>query len=82
MGTINRVPPDLPQTQEQHSSPRKDAYRGAVNVSPEIADQNREMEKGNVTAAKKAAEDIHTSGTDIRHEESHQTRGRRLNKHA
>jgi hypothetical protein len=84
MGTIGRVPPDLPQTREQQSTQRNDVYRGAANVSPEIEDQNREMEKGNVTAPKKVAEEIHTSATDIRQEESHQTRqrGRRLDRHA
>ena len=82
MGAINRVPPDLPQTREQQSTQRNDAHRGAANVSPEIADQNREMEKGNVTAPKKVAEDVQTSATEIRQEESHQTRGRHLNRHA
>lgn len=82
MGTINRVPPDLPQTREQQSTQRNDVHRGAANVSPELADQNREMEKGNVTAPKKVAEEVRTSASDIRHEESHQTRSRRLDKHA
>ena len=82
MGTISRVPPDLPQTREQQSTQRNDDYRGAANVSHEIADQNREMEKGNVTAPKKVAEDIRTSATDIRQQEPHQTRGRRLDRHA
>ena len=82
MGTINRVPPDLPQTREQQSTQRNDVHRGAANVSPELADQNREMEKGNVTAPKKVAEEVRTSASDIRHEEPHQTRSRRLDKHA
>ncbi len=82
MGAINRVPPDLPQTREQQSTPKNDAHRGAANVSPEIADQNREMEKGNVTAPKKVAEDIQTSATDIRQEQPHQTRARHLDRHA
>ena len=84
MGAINRVPPDLPQTREQQSTQRSDVHRGAANVSPEIADQNREMEKGNVTAPKKVTEEIRASSTDIRQEESHQTRqrGRRLDRHA
>ena len=82
MGTINRVPPELPQTREQQSTQRNDVHRGATNVSPEVADQNREMEKGNVTAPNKVAEEVRTSASDIRHEESHQTRGRRLDKHA
>jgi hypothetical protein len=77
MGTINRVSADLPPTREQASSHRADVHRGAANVSPEIADQNREMQAGNVTAPKKVAEHVKTSGTDIRHEEPHQTRGRR-----
>jgi hypothetical protein len=82
MGTISRVPQDLAQAREQQSPQRNDAYRGAANVSPEIADQNREMEKGNVTAPKKVAEDIQTSATDIRQEQPHQTRGRHLDRHA
>ena len=82
MGTINRVPPDLPQTREQQSTHRNDSHRGAANVSPEIADQNRELEKGNVTAPKKVAEEARSSATDIRQEESHQTRGRRVDRHA
>jgi hypothetical protein len=82
MGTINRVPPDLPQTREQQSPQRNDAHRGAANVSPEIADQNRELEKGNVTAPKKVAEEVRTSATDVRQEEPHQTRGRHVDRHA
>jgi hypothetical protein len=77
MGTINRVAPDLPPTREQANSQRTDVHRGAANVSPEIADQNREMQAGNVTAPKKAAEEVKTSAPDIRQEESHQVRGRR-----
>jgi hypothetical protein len=84
MSTISRVPPDLPQTREQQSTQRNDVYRGAANVSPEIADQNREMENGNVTAPKKVAEDVHTAATDIRQEQPHPTRerGRHLDRHA
>jgi hypothetical protein len=82
MGTISRVPPDLPQTREQQSTQRNDVHRGAANVSPEVADQNREMEQGNVTAPKKVAEEVRTSAIDVRQEESHQTRGRRVDKHA
>lgn len=76
MGTINRVSPDLPQTREQANSPRTDVHRGAANVSPEIADQNREMQAGNITAPKKVADEVKTSATDIRQAEPHQVRGR------
>lgn len=77
MGIISRVPPDLPSVREQASSDRTDVHRGAANVSPEIADQNREMQAGNVTAPKKVAEDVKTSATDVRQEQPHPVRARR-----
>ena len=76
MGTISRIPSDLPPTREQANSQRNDVHRGAANVSPEIADQTREMESGNVTAPKKVAEDVKATGTDIRQEQPHAARGR------
>lgn len=80
MGTIHRVPSELPP---QQPVARADAHRGAANASPEIPDQNREMQRGSVTAPQKVSQEVKTGSVDIRQAESHQVRRRpRLDKHA
>lgn len=80
MGTIHRVPSELIQ---QEPNARADAHRGAANASPEIPDQNREMQKGAVTAPQKVSQEVKTPSIDIRQAESRPVRYRpRLDKHA
>jgi hypothetical protein len=83
MGTINRVPSDVSH-REPPTPPRTDEHRGAANASAEIPDQNQEMQAGNVTAPQKASREVKTPAVDIRQEEPHPVRRRRLrlDKHA
>lgn len=83
MATINRVPSELPH-REPPTPARTDEHRGAANTSPEIPDQNKEMQAGKVTAPQKASREVKAPAVDIRQEEPHPVRSRRqrLDKHA